>query len=69
MFLFILSLLLSFNVETYSIDNDTYILFSSDENSVSFSSFRLKNPDRIVLELDTDSLGKIKIPEGSYSEC
>ncbi|HOB72759.1 MAG TPA: AMIN domain-containing protein, partial [bacterium] len=38
-------------VESFNSEKDFYILISSDDQNVTFSSFRLTNPDRIVLEV------------------
>ncbi len=50
--MFLLLLFTFFQVQTYDIDDGFYVLISSSKDNVTFSSYRLSNPERIVLEIN-----------------
>jgi exonuclease VII large subunit len=50
--MFLLLLFTFFQIETYSIDNGYYVLVDSPKDGITFSSYRLSNPERIVLEIN-----------------
>lgn len=55
-------------LQTYNIDGEFYLLFGSSKDSVSFSSFRLSNPERIVLEVTDEEIAGDKVLSGATVE-
>jgi hypothetical protein len=50
--MFLLLLFTLFQVQTYDIEDGFYILIGSSKDNITFSSYRLSNPERIVLEIN-----------------
>ncbi len=53
---FFLSLWGFIQFEAYQLENEYFVLFTTDKETVNFSSYRLTSPDRIVLEIADETL-------------
>ncbi len=65
LFLFIFTLL---QIEAFDLDDRHYVMFTSSDKDVVFSSYRLSNPDRIVLEINGSADSTVSIESNIIKE-